>query len=106
MFTCVSVIDGSTNCSGAEFDAMNCLFLLSFNVFLAVSLSIMVLFFVSRVISLSHSVWSPFSTCVLFLSICVLFFDVSGMVVFSFLIYFRLCCDVPRNFVFFWCCFL
>ena len=31
--TCVSVIDGSTNGSDAEFDAMNCLFLLSFDVF-------------------------------------------------------------------------
>ena len=31
--TCVSVIDGSTNGSDAKFDAMNCLFLLSFDVF-------------------------------------------------------------------------
>ena len=79
---CVSVIDGSTNSSDAKFDAMNCLFLLSFNVSWAVSVSIMIVFFVSRVISLSDPVWSPFLTCVLFWSICVLFFDVSGMVVY------------------------
>ena len=104
--TCVSVIDGSTNGSDAEFDAMNCLFLLSFDVFWAVSVSIMVVFFVSRMISLSDSVWSPFSTCVLFLSsICVLEWCVRSDGIFSFLIYFCLCCDVPLNFDFFWCCF-
>ena len=32
--------------------------------------------------SLSDSVWSPFSTCTLLLSICILFFNVSGMVVY------------------------
>ena len=91
--TCVSVIDGSTNGSDAEFDAMNCLFLLSFDVFWAVSVSIMVVFFVSRMISLSDSVWSPFSTCVLFLSsICVLFFDVSAGVVIYFLFLFISVC--------------
>ena len=31
--TCVSVIEGSINGSDAEFDAMNCLLLLSFDVF-------------------------------------------------------------------------
>ena len=31
--TCVLVIDMSTNSSNAKFDAMNCLFLLSFDVF-------------------------------------------------------------------------
>ena len=82
VITCVSVTDGSTNGSDAKFDAMNCLFLLSFDVFWAVSVSIMVVFFVSLVISLSDSVWSPFSTCVLYLSICVLFFYVSLMVVY------------------------
>ena len=78
--TCVSVIDGSTNGSDVKFDAMNCLFLLSFNVFWAVSVSIMVVFFVSRRFFVRF--WSPFSTCILLLSICILFFDVSEMVVY------------------------
>ena len=53
----------------------------------------MVVFFVSRMISLSDSVWSPFSTCVLFLSsICVLFFDVSAGVVIYFLFLFISVC--------------
>ena len=51
----------------------------------------MVVFFVSRMISLSDSVWSPFSTCVLFLSISVLFFDVSGMVVYFLFLFISVC---------------
>ena len=101
--TCVSVIDGSINGSDAEFDAMNCLLLISFDVFWAVSVSIMVVFFVSRMISLSDSVWSSFSTCVLFLSsICVLFFDVSAGVMIYFLSLFISVCvfDIPLNFFF------
>ena len=42
-------------------------------------------------ISLSDSVWSPFSTCVLFLSISVLFFDVSGMVVYFLFLFISVC---------------
>ena len=65
MVTCVSVIKGSTNGSDAKFDAMNCLLLFSFDVFSAVSVSIMmVAFFVSQMISLSDSVCFPFLTCV------------------------------------------
>ena len=61
MVSCVSVIEGSTNGSDAKFDAMNCLLLLSFDVFWAVSVSVMmVVFFVSQMISLSDSVWFTF----------------------------------------------
>ena len=91
--TCVSVIDGSINGSDAKFDAMNCLLLLSFDVFWAVSVSIMmVVFFVSQMISLSDSVWFPFLTCVLFLSsICVLCFNVSGVVVYFLSLFISVC---------------
>ena len=93
MVTCVAVIEGSTNGSDAKFDAMNCLLLLSFDVFWAVSVSIMmVVFFVSQMISLSDSVWFPFLTCVLFLSsICVLCFNVSGVVVYFLSLFISVC---------------
>ena len=96
--TCVSVIDGSTNGSDVKFDAMNCLFLLSFNVFWAVSVSIMVVFFVSRRFFVRF--WSPFSTCILLLSICILFFDVSEMVVYVIFLFISVYVQSIKHYIF------
>ena len=52
----------------------------------------MVVFFVSQMISLSDSVWFPFLTCVLFLSsICVLCFNVLGVVVYFLSLFISVC---------------
>ena len=89
--TCVSVIDGSTNGSDVKFDAMNCLFLLSFNVFWAVSVSIMVVFFVSQRFFVRFCLISFFNLYIASINLYIVFQCVRNGGICCFLIYFCLC---------------
>ena len=94
----------STNGSDTKFDVMNCLFLLlPFDVFWVVSAIMVAFFYLGWFLCqiLSGLLFQLVCCFYQFLS-CFLMCQEWWYIFFSYLF---LCCDVPLNFGFFWCCF-
>ena len=68
-------------------------------------LQLWLLFFILGDFFVRFCLVSFFNLCVVSINFCLVFWCVRNGGIFSFLIYFCLCCDVPLNFGFFWCCF-